>query len=297
MVSARWERLSPTSACCATRRIRTGCTGGRRAAGARTAELRARAGVGGRVRAHAAGARRAARRRCSRPRRSPARATSPGSPSGSGLRATDELPANRELSLAVSARAADARLHLRRRRGRGGRGRRGGRGARRASRAATRSCCSPRTNGCGAPARGSRACCPRAGPLLAQDVRRAGGTARGALSRRRGARSCSGCRACGKVWTSRARRWRCSWSRSCPSPCPTIRSSRRARSGCASADWMRSAPTPLPEAVMRFRQGVGRLIRRSDDRGVLVVCDPRLAHASYRAPFLAALPVAPEALA
>jgi ATP-dependent DNA helicase DinG len=50
----------------------------------------------------------------------------------------------------------------------------------------------------------------------------------------------------------------------------------------------------LPEAVVRFRQGVGRLIRRSDDRGVLVVCDRRLATASYRAPFLAALPVKPE---
>jgi Rad3-related DNA helicase len=50
----------------------------------------------------------------------------------------------------------------------------------------------------------------------------------------------------------------------------------------------------LPEAVLRFRQGVGRLIRRSDDRGVLVVCDPRLATASYRKPFLAALPVEPR---
>jgi Rad3-related DNA helicase len=47
----------------------------------------------------------------------------------------------------------------------------------------------------------------------------------------------------------------------------------------------------VPEAVMRFRQGVGRLIRRATDRGVLVVCDPRLARASYRGPFLAALPV------
>jgi len=50
----------------------------------------------------------------------------------------------------------------------------------------------------------------------------------------------------------------------------------------------------VPEAVMRFRQGVGRLIRRSDDRGVLVVCDPRLATASYRGPFRAALPVEPR---
>ena len=50
----------------------------------------------------------------------------------------------------------------------------------------------------------------------------------------------------------------------------------------------------LPEAVLRFRQGVGRLIRRADDRGVLVVCDPRLSSASYRSAFLAALPVAPR---
>ncbi len=48
----------------------------------------------------------------------------------------------------------------------------------------------------------------------------------------------------------------------------------------------------LPEAVLRFRQGVGRLIRRADDRGVLIVCDPRLGTASYRRPFVEALPVA-----
>jgi Rad3-related DNA helicase len=51
----------------------------------------------------------------------------------------------------------------------------------------------------------------------------------------------------------------------------------------------------VPEAVLRFRQGVGRLIRRADDRGALVICDPRLATASYRRPFLAALPVGPSA--
>jgi Rad3-related DNA helicase len=46
----------------------------------------------------------------------------------------------------------------------------------------------------------------------------------------------------------------------------------------------------LPEAVLRFRQGVGRLIRRDDDRGVLVVCDPRLLRASYRGAFRETLP-------
>jgi len=52
----------------------------------------------------------------------------------------------------------------------------------------------------------------------------------------------------------------------------------------------------LPEAVLRFRQGVGRLIRRADDRGALVVCDPRLARASYRRAFTDVLPVAPRDL-
>jgi ATP-dependent DNA helicase DinG len=50
----------------------------------------------------------------------------------------------------------------------------------------------------------------------------------------------------------------------------------------------------LPEAVLRFRQGVGRLIRRASDRGVLVVCDPRLATAGYRRAFLEALPAEPR---
>jgi ATP-dependent DNA helicase DinG len=50
----------------------------------------------------------------------------------------------------------------------------------------------------------------------------------------------------------------------------------------------------VPEAVLRFRQGIGRLIRRADDRGVVVVCDARLASASYREAFLEALPVTPS---
>ena len=50
----------------------------------------------------------------------------------------------------------------------------------------------------------------------------------------------------------------------------------------------------VPEAVLRFRQGVGRLIRRADDRGVLVICDARMRTASYRRAFLEALPASPE---
>jgi len=47
----------------------------------------------------------------------------------------------------------------------------------------------------------------------------------------------------------------------------------------------------LPEAVLRFKQGFGRLIRRRSDRGLLVVLDPRLLNKSYGKRFLRALPV------
>ncbi len=46
----------------------------------------------------------------------------------------------------------------------------------------------------------------------------------------------------------------------------------------------------LPEAVLRFRQGFGRLIRTRSDRGVVAVFDPRVLTKSYGGEFLAALP-------
>ncbi len=46
----------------------------------------------------------------------------------------------------------------------------------------------------------------------------------------------------------------------------------------------------LPQAVIALKQGAGRLIRGSEDRGVLVVCDPRLLGRSYGHTFLASLP-------
>ncbi|MBZ0263620.1 hypothetical protein K8I28_03045 [bacterium] len=32
----------------------------------------------------------------------------------------------------------------------------------------------------------------------------------------------------------------------------------------------------VPEAALKLRQGIGRLIRTSADRGVAVICDPRI---------------------
>ncbi len=46
----------------------------------------------------------------------------------------------------------------------------------------------------------------------------------------------------------------------------------------------------LPNAVITLKQGVGRLIRDVDDRGVLVLCDPRLRSKSYGRVFLDSLP-------
>ena len=46
----------------------------------------------------------------------------------------------------------------------------------------------------------------------------------------------------------------------------------------------------LPRATMLLAQGVGRLIRTKDDRGVVAVLDTRLATASYRAAMFKKLP-------
>ena len=46
----------------------------------------------------------------------------------------------------------------------------------------------------------------------------------------------------------------------------------------------------LPQAVLRFKQGCGRLIRTKTDRGVLVVLDRRIASRRYGAAFLGSLP-------
>ena len=46
----------------------------------------------------------------------------------------------------------------------------------------------------------------------------------------------------------------------------------------------------LPEAVILLKQGAGRLIRDENDRGVLVLCDPRLISRSYGRRVLQSLP-------
>ena len=46
----------------------------------------------------------------------------------------------------------------------------------------------------------------------------------------------------------------------------------------------------LPEAVIRFKQGFGRLMRRHSDRGAVIVLDSRIVHKFYGRFFLESLP-------
>ena len=49
----------------------------------------------------------------------------------------------------------------------------------------------------------------------------------------------------------------------------------------------------LPEAILKFRQGAGRLIRTKDDQGIIVVLDNRVLTKRYGQAFLDALPKCP----
>lgn len=49
----------------------------------------------------------------------------------------------------------------------------------------------------------------------------------------------------------------------------------------------------LPEAVLRFKQGFGRLIRTASDRGIIIVFDRRIITARYGSAFLQSIPQIP----
>jgi ATP-dependent DNA helicase DinG len=49
----------------------------------------------------------------------------------------------------------------------------------------------------------------------------------------------------------------------------------------------------LPEAILKFRQGVGRLIRTKQDKGIIVILDNRILTKPYGKAFLAVLPECP----
>lgn len=47
----------------------------------------------------------------------------------------------------------------------------------------------------------------------------------------------------------------------------------------------------LPQAVIKFKQGFGRLIRTTSDRGMIVILDPRIINKSYGKYFLNSIPL------
>ena len=53
------------------------------------------------------------------------------------------------------------------------------------------------------------------------------------------------------------------------------------------------AQLAIPEAIIKFRQGVGRLIRSKSDKGIIALLDSRLVGKGYGKKFLASLPPAP----
>jgi len=50
----------------------------------------------------------------------------------------------------------------------------------------------------------------------------------------------------------------------------------------------------VPQAVIKFRQGIGRLIRGEEDIGVLILCDRRIGTRAYGRAFIESLPVGVE---
>ena len=49
----------------------------------------------------------------------------------------------------------------------------------------------------------------------------------------------------------------------------------------------------LPEAILKFRQGIGRLIRSKTDTGIVVILDNRIVTKRYGKAFLASIPKCP----
>ena len=47
----------------------------------------------------------------------------------------------------------------------------------------------------------------------------------------------------------------------------------------------------LPQAVIKFRQGFGRLVRRADDKGIIVVLDRRIVEKKYGGIFTRSVPM------
>lgn len=73
-----------------------------------------------------------------------------------------------------------------------------------------------------------------------------------------------------------------------PSPASPLEQARKQWYADEDRDYFHEYSTP--KAVMKFRQGFGRLIRSSTDRGAVICLDPRLVKRGYGKSFLKAIP-------
>jgi ATP-dependent DNA helicase DinG len=73
-----------------------------------------------------------------------------------------------------------------------------------------------------------------------------------------------------------------------PNPGEPLAEARRERIEARGGNAFRELD--LPEAILKFRQGFGRLIRTKTDRGMVVVLDSRILRKSYGRQFLASIP-------
>ncbi|NUN49706.1 MAG: hypothetical protein HUU15_12840, partial [Candidatus Brocadiae bacterium] len=76
-----------------------------------------------------------------------------------------------------------------------------------------------------------------------------------------------------------------------PNPGDPLSEARRERVEARGGNAFRELD--LPEAILKFRQGFGRLIRTRTDRGIVVVLDSRILSKSYGKRFLASVPACP----
>ena len=70
---------------------------------------------------------------------------------------------------------------------------------------------------------------------------------------------------------------------------PSMRAIRRSNNAAVIPFMERT----VPEAILRLKQGVGRLIRTAQDRGTVVLCDHRVMTKQYGRYFLRAMPPMP----
>jgi Rad3-related DNA helicase len=73
-------------------------------------------------------------------------------------------------------------------------------------------------------------------------------------------------------------------------PDDPVQEARVARMKEAGENWF--GDYVLPQAILRLKQGIGRLLRTSEDRGVMAILDTRLHTKGYGRQVLAALPPA-----